>query len=371
MKKIILSVINDLSTDQRLDKVCSSLVNMGFDAELIGRKQRDSMDPGPRTYKTKRMRLIFEKGPCFYAEYNFRLFLLLLFKKCDILVSNDLDTLLANFWVSRLRRKPLVYDSHEYFTETPELVNRKRVQKIWKSIERKILPRLRHVYTVNESIAELYRKEYGIPVRVVRNVPKKKQRQDIPSRRSLGIPENKKIILLQGAGINIQRGAEEMVEAMQYIDDAVFMIVGGGDVIGILKNMVREMNLHEKVLFIPKQPMHKVFQYTVHADIGITFDKDTNLNYKYSLPNKLFDYIQAGVPVLASPLVEVQRIIDTYGIGETIDSHDPVRIAGKIRSILRNEKKLGIWQENLKFAARELCWEREELTLKQIFLPLG
>ncbi len=367
MKRIVLSVINDLSTDQRLHRHCTSLHSLGFDVLLVGRKKKDSLPLMQRNYRMKRMKLIFEKGPFFYAEYNIRLFLLLLFSKTDLLVSNDLDTLLANFLVSRIKRKTLFYDTHEYFTETPELHNRKRVQKTWERIEKWIFPKLRHVYTVNDSIADIYRKKYGNEIAVVRNIPSRKKYEITKTRNELGLPENKKIILLQGAGINIQRGAEEMIEAMQYINNTVFIILGGGDVLDKLKQIVQENKLQDKVLFIPKQPMDKVFQYTVHANLGITFDKDTNLNYRFSLPNKIFDYVQARVPVLASPLVEVKKIIESYEIGNTIDDHDPQHIAKKVNEIFEDGKTLSIWKENLTFAAEELCWEHEEDKLTKIY----
>ena len=367
LKRIVLSVINDLTTDQRLHRVCTTLNSMGFDVLLVGRKKRDSMPLDNRDYKMKRMRLLFEKGPLFYAEYNFRLFLFLLFSKTDFLISNDLDTLLANFLASKIKGKTLFYDTHEYYTETPELVNRKRVQRIWESIEKWIFPNLKYVYTVNDSIAGLYRKKYGVPVEVIRNVPFRKKYEIKKSRKELGLPENKKIILLQGAGINIQRGAEEMLEAMKQIDNAVFVILGGGDVIDILKEIANKSKLEDKVMFIPKQPMNKVYQYTVHADLGISLDKDTNLNYRFSLPNKIFDYIQARVPVLASPLIEIEKVIKDYNIGTVIENHDPENIAKKVSEIFDNSKKLSIWKENLTFASEELCWEKEEEKLIKIY----
>jgi glycosyltransferase involved in cell wall biosynthesis len=369
LKKVILSVINDLSTEQRVDKVCKTLIKMGFEPLMVGRKKRDSLPLEEREYTTRRMRLVFEKGPCFYAEFNLRLFFFLLFHKSNLLVSNDLDTLLANRLVSRIKGVPMVYDTHEYYTETPELVNRKFVQGIWRAIEKAIFPKLKHVYTVNESIAGLYRMKYGNHVRVVRNVPIKREQTKQKTREELGLPSDRKIILMQGAGINIQRGAEEMMQAMQFIDGAVFVIIGGGDVMPVLKRMNDEIGLKDRVLFIPKQPMNKIFDYTVHADLGVTLDKDTNINYRFSLPNKLFDYIQAGVPILASPLTEIKKIIDEYEIGSTIDNHDPQHIADKINGIFQDRQKLGIWKENLKFAANTLCWEKEEEVVKQIYQP--
>jgi len=367
LKKVILSVTNDLSTEQRVDKVCKTLIRKGFDPVLVGRKKRNSLALPDRPYKTRRFKLLFERGPLFYACYNTRLFFYLLFTRADLLISNDLDTLLANYLISRIKRLALVYDTHEFYTETPELVDRPRVQAIWKRIERWIFPKLKYVYTVNASIASLYEELYGIELKVVSNVPESMPVLSNRNRTSLGLPEDKKIILLQGAGINIQRGAEEMVEAMQYIDNAVFLIVGDGDVLDSLKEMTATLKLESKVIFIPKQPLEKVWEYTVQADIGVTLDKDTNINYRYSLPNKLFDYIQAGVPILASPLVEIKTIIEKYDIGTTIDNHDPRHIADKVNEIFADPGKLALWKENLTFASKELCWEKEEQTLIQIY----
>ncbi|MEN8224826.1 MAG: glycosyltransferase [Bacteroidota bacterium] len=371
MKKIIVSVTNDLVTDQRVDRVCNSLLGMGFEVLLLGRKRKHSLPLEDRKYKTHRMRLIFGKGAFFYAEYNIRLFLFLLFRKANIFLSNDLDTLPANYLASKIRHKHLVYDSHEYYTETPELVNRKKVQNVWKRIEKWIFPKLKHVYTVNESIAGLFREKYKNDVNVIRNLPTRKQYSKQKSREELGLPIDRKIILLQGAGINIHRGTEEMVEAMQYIENAIFVIIGGGDVLDILKQQVKEMSLDDKVLFIPKMPFSELYQYTVHADIAVTLDKDTNINYRFSLPNKLFDYIQARVPVLASDLVEIRNVVEQYKIGVILPSHDPKEIAATAKNMLNDTARYEVWKENLSFAAEELCWEHEEQKLTQIYSSIA
>jgi len=367
MKKAIISVTNDLVTDRRVDKTCTTLVKLGFDVTLIGRRRRDSMKLQSRKYKTRRMFLLFEKGPLFYAEYNTRLFFFLLFHRAHLLVANDLDTLWPNWLVSRLKKADIVYDSHEYYTGTPELVNRPSVQKFWKRIERRIFPKLKDVITVNNSIAGLYEEEYGIKLHVVRNIPPTINIEEALSRKDLNLPENKRIILLQGAGINIQRGAEEAVQAMQSIDDAILLIIGGGDVIHILIEMVTDLGLTEKVFFIPKQPFERLYHYTKCADIGITIDKDTNINYRFSLPNKLFDYIHAGIPVLASRLIEIQQIIEDYNIGTLTENHDPQHIASKINEMFADEQRLMKWKQNTNIAAKELCWEEEEKVLISIY----
>lgn len=370
--KVIVSVSNDLFSDQRVDKVCNSLLKMGFEVLLVGRKLPNSLPLKDRAYKTKRMPLLFKKGALFYAELNFRLFWFLMFKKSTVLLANDLDTLLPNYLVSKIKRTKLVYDTHEYFTEVPELIEGSFAKNTWLRIERWIFPKLKNIITVNESIANIYQEKYNVPVKVVRNIPLKKKKENKQiSRKELNLPENKKIILLQGAGINVDRGAEEMVKAMQYLPtDYLFLIVGGGDVIDILKQEVISNKLEDKVWVLGKVEYKKLIEYTACADLGISLDKDTNLNYRFSLPNKLFDYINGNTPVLVSDLVEIKRIVNQYEVGWVINSHNPEEIAKTILDIFENEEDYQKKKLNTQRASEELCWENEEEVLKQIYLPL-
>jgi len=368
LKRVYVSVINDLVTDQRVHKACLSLIKSGFEPVLVGRKLASSPPMDERPYRTIRMRLLFEKGPFFYAEYNFRLFFLLLFHQYNWLLANDLDTLLANYVVSRLKHKDLLFDSHEYYTETPELVNRPLIQRFWKQIEKFIVPRLPEMITVNESIAEMFRNEYHIPVHIVRNVPLRMRQEQKPSRTELGLPKDKKLLVMQGSGINVQRGAEELVHAMKFLPDCLLLIIGGGDVIPALKQMTNDLAIEDRVSFLGRMPFIQMMQYTRQADLGFTLDKDTNINYRYSLPNKLFDFIQAGVPVISSQLVEINKVIDQYQIGTYVSSHEPVEIAAVIRKYLDNEPQLELWRKNLIFAAQELCWENEEQLLLKVYV---
>jgi glycosyltransferase involved in cell wall biosynthesis len=339
----------------------------GFSVVLIGRRLKQSPVMDQRPYQTKRMRLLFEKGPFFYAFFNIRLFFLLLFSKADLLVSNDLDTLLPNFILSRIKKVPLVYDSHEYFTETPELTNRPTVQKVWKAIEKLVLSHMQEMITVNDSIANLFREKYNIKVHIVRNVPFRLNQDFSSSRSILGLPEDKNLLILQGSGINIQRGAEELVLSLKYLDDCLLLIIGGGDVLPVLKGLCEKEQLSEKIRFLPRMPYNELMRYTTLADLGFTLDKATNLNYKFSLPNKLFDFIQAGVPVIASDLPEIKRIIVQYQIGTFIPSHEPEAIAATIRESLDNKALRAKWKNKLTFAAHELCWENEEKVLLKIY----
>lgn len=369
-KRIIISVTSDLVTDQRVQRAAGTLKDAGYQILVVGRKLPDSLELSAKRFKTQRFRLWFNKGPLFYANYNLRLTWLLLWQHTDILLSNDLDTLPANFFVSKVKKIPLVYDSHEYFTGVPELANRPRIKAIWKFIESRILPKIKHAYTVNDSIAKLYKEEYNISFKVIRNMPETKigiQKDISILKRELRLPKNKSIIILQGAGINIQRGAEEAVLAMNYVENALLLIIGSGDVIPILKKMVVEMQLSEKVQFVPKKSPAELMQYTSCADLGLSLDKDTNLNYRFSLPNKLFDYIQAGIPVLASDLPEIKSIIEKYNIGRISPNHDVEQIAALMNEMLHNTELRKEWGINLKVAARELNWNTERNKFLEIF----
>ena len=333
-KSAIVSVTNDLVTDNRVRKVCEFLISEGYHVILVGRKLVSSLDIRDRTFQTVRFRLLFSKGPLFYLEYNVRLFLYLLFRKSDLLVSNDLDTLLANYLISKWRKCKLVYDTHEYFTEVPELIENPIKQRIWLKLEKWIFPKLKNIITVNDSIAKLYSDKYHVNVHVIRNVAPLIGLDKLKTKLELDLPEDKFIIVLQGSGINQKRGAEEAVEAMKLIENALLLIIGGGDVLGKLKKIVNDNDLNEKVKFLPKMPYEDMMQYTRNANLGLAIDHTTILNHKLALPNKLFDYIQAEIPILATGLVEVQNVIEKYKIGFiTEDELTAEKLAAKINII--------------------------------------
>ncbi len=304
--RAIVSVTNDLATDNRVHRTCTALVHLGYDVLLVGRKLPGSAAI-QRSYATRRFRLLFNKGPLFYAEYNLRLFLLLLFAKAELLVANDLDTLLANHLGRRGRK--LVYDTHEFYTEVPELVRRPFVRSVWLRIERWIFPKLRTIITVNGSIVNAYRERYGKELHVVRNIPMRRELGPLPSRAALDLPDDRFILVMQGAGINVERGAEEAVLAMMELPGCLLLIIGGGDAWPVLQRMVKEHGLEDRVRLLGKMPYERMMDFTRNADLGLTLDKDSNLNYRFSLPNKLFDYLHAGIPVLATDLPEVAAIV--------------------------------------------------------------
>ena len=350
MKRIIVTVSNDLVTDQRVHKMCCTLIEMGYDLLLIGRKH-GSQETLYRDYATKRISMLFHQGFLFYAELNLRLFFLLLFTKKEMLFSNDLDTLIPNYFVAKLQRKELIFDSHELFSEIPELKHRKLIKQFWLTIERWILPKLTKVITVSDAIKKHYKYLYGIEAVVIRNLPLEKS----VHQQSFPFPtENKNIILYQGA-VNIGRGIELMLETIKLLDNCVLVIIGTGDIIEVLKQKVSSQRLENKVRFMGKVLPKDLKQFTPNATIGLSLEEDIGLNYRYALPNKLFDYIQAEVPVIVADLPEMKKLVETYQVGEILWERSPKSLAKLILKVISNNYNIALQK-----AKRELTWTKEK-----------
>lgn len=356
-KRIIICVTNNLLTDQRVFRVSKFLLQQGYDIQLVGRKIFEEK-PNLDKVRIKLFTLWFNQGALFYANYNIRLFFFLLFRKFDIVLANDLDTLPASFVVSKIKRKILVYDSHEYFTQVPELVDRPFQQGVWLWFERWIVPKLEFAYTVCQSIADEYKKMYGTNFSVIRNVPEKKEK--------INHLNKNRVLIYQGA-LNKDRGIELMIDTMQYLENTVLWIVGIGDVEEELIKRVNDYNLNAKVVFLGKISPKQLHNITSKASIGLSLEKDVGLNYHYTLPNKLFDYIQAQIPVLVSNLCEMKNIVNHYGIGEILYERTPQNTAKVLEQMLASIEKNTVWKNNLKKAASELVWENESEKLLQLF----
>lgn len=370
MKRVYISVINDLATDQRVGRVALMLKEQGLEVTCIGRRLRNSPELHGAGYNLRRYRMLFKKGPLFYVCFNLRLLMTLLSaKKPSLFISNDLDTLPASFMASRIRKVKLIYDSHEFFTQVPELIHRRRVQGIWKRIENHYIPRLEYAVTVSYPIAEIYRKLYGTKFNVVRNFPVKRDISEGSKTRMQNKYKGKQCIIYQGA-LNIGRGLELMIEAMQYVDNAIFIVAGTGDIDQELRTMVNEMGLTGKVKFKGRLLPEQLFPITDSCDIGISLEEDLGLNYRYALPNKIFDYIQSRVPVLCSALPEMSRIVRTYGVGIATEERNPKKLAGIIKFMLE-ERANGAWKGALDKSADELCWENESQVYLDILGQVG
>jgi glycosyltransferase involved in cell wall biosynthesis len=297
------------------------------------------------------MRMLFNNGFLFYAELNIRLFFVLLFTKKDLLFSNDLDTLLPNYLVSKIQGKKLIFDSHELFSEIPELENRKFVKSFWLGIENRILPKLKKVITVSDSIKKHYEEKYKIKVAVVRNLPKA---QEVKPKKFSFATKGKKVLLYQGS-VNVGRGLELMIETIPLLDNYLLVIVGTGDILDDLEQTVLMKGLENKVKFTGKVLPKDLKHLTPNATIGLSLEEDMGLNYRYALPNKIFDYIQAEIPVIVSNLPEMKKLVELYQVGQVLDQRTPESLAEMILKVASKD-----YLNNLKKAKENLNWDREK-----------
>jgi len=357
-KKIICTVINDLNYDQRMHRVCTSLVSAGNEVVLVGRVKEKSQPLASQTFQQKRILCMSNSGILMYMEFNIRLLLYLLFHKFDVVNAVDLDTIMPASIVSRLKNKAMVYDAHELFTEVPEIANRPYLKKIWTWIEEKFVPSAKACYTVGESIAKIYTEKYPQSFSVVRNVP---VRQSTTSAFT-----GKKIILYQGA-INAGRGLKEMIAAMTSLDSNIQLwIVGDGD----LYEQIRAASLGT----VAKQRI-KMWGYVAPAElkeitrqawIGINLLENNGLSYYYSLANRTFDFIQAGIPAIHMDFPEYATLNEKYDF--SVLTKD-LRIESIVQAVskLEDPATYNRLKENCLIAANELCWENEESRLLDIY----
>jgi glycosyltransferase involved in cell wall biosynthesis len=361
-KKIFVAVTNDVSTDYRVHKICNYLISKGFDVHVYGRILPNTI-PVKRDYKIIRKNHFFNNEAWFYAEFNLRLFFHLLFRRYTYILANDLDTLPACFFVSKLKNTALVYDSHELFSEGPELQGRKIVQGFWRKLEDFFLPRIKKSFTVSQSIAEFYDAKYQNKMGLIRNMPLK---QDVLEVDEVGFPTKNNTILYQGV-LNPGRGLKPMIKALHFIDNLDLIIIGYGKVEEELKEFVTQEKMAHRVHFLGRISRDKLFNYTKKATLGMVLEEPLGLSFQYSLPNKLFDYIHAEIPIIAGNLPEIIKIINTYKVGVLIDDYAPKSIAKAIDTLLKDKVLLSKIKEHQQNAKEVLCWEKESKKLDAYF----
>jgi glycosyltransferase involved in cell wall biosynthesis len=357
-KRVVLSVTNDLSYDQRMIRTASSLQNAGYDVILIGRSHDHSMPLEGQTFRQKRIRCWFSKGFLFYKEYTFRMLILLLFTKADIYVAVDLDTILPNRIASGLKRARLVYDAHEYFTEVPELKGRNFVRWIWNSIGKLCVPGADLCYTVSNSLAVELGRKYRKNFHVIMNTPLLSEKDHSPN------PDTPKVIVYQGV-LNPGRGLEEAISAMHGLN-AVLRIIGDGPMRKSLEEMVAREGLHEKVSFSGFLPPKQLEYETRKASIGINLLDSKSLSYYYSLSNKFFNYIHANIPQICADFPEYRAINDQWKVSVTCKSYTE-EIKSAIGLLLADQEYYDRLRNNCITAAGKLNWQAEEQKLLALF----
>ena len=358
--KIVFTVTTDLTYDQRMIRICNSLSGAGHTVLLIGRKQKKSIPLQSLPYQQHRINCLFEKGKLFYLEYNIRLFFYLLTKKMDCIGAIDLDTILPCYYISRIKKIKRVYDAHELFCEMKEIVERPFIYKIWKWIERKTVPHFSWGYTVNRPIADEFYKMYGLQYEIIRN---------IALLRPLTLtPKINRYILYQGA-VNEGRCFETLIPAMKQVD-AVLYICGDGNFMEQAKALVTLHALEKKVIFKGKVPPDELRLITKDAYIGITLFDDKGLSNYYSLANRFFDYLHAGIPQLCVDYPVYRELNERKPIASLISDTSSNSIALALNNLLQNEVVYNQMQKNCMEQREIYNWQIEQEKLINFYTEL-
>lgn len=358
MKRLIFTVTNDLTYDQRMQRICGSLAACGYDVMLVGRKLSSSVSLDKKNFKQKRLSCLFNNGILFYTEYNIRLFFFLLFVKADLFCAIDLDTILPVYFASVLRNKKRVYDAHELFTEQKEIVTRPFIHKFWLAVEKFSLPRFQYGYTVNNFIQQELKRRYGVDYSIVRNLP---QHTPAPTHPVY----DEKFIIYQGA-VNEGRSFETIIPAMRHVN-ARLKIYGKGNFYEQVQVLIQQYDVQDKVLLMGHVLPSDLKKITPAAYIALMLFEETGLNQYYSLSNRFFDYIMACVPQLCVNYPEYKAINDKYGIAYMIDDVKEETIADALNKLLDDSALHEQLRGKTVIAREELNWNQEEKFLMEFY----
>jgi glycosyltransferase involved in cell wall biosynthesis len=350
---LVFTVTTDLTYDQRMIRICTSLANAGYTVTLVGRKLSSSLPLSAQPFIQKRINCFFEKGKLFYAEYNIRLFFYLLFKKMNCICAIDLDSILPCYFISKIKKIKRVYDAHELFCEMKEIAIRPGIYKVWKKIERYTVPKFNYGYTVNQPIADEFKKMYDVNYEVIRNIA---LLRDVNH-----LPQKEKFILYQGA-VNEGRSFETLIPAMAAVD-CKLIICGDGNFMQQAQQLVNENNLQDKVIFKGKIKPDELRAITQQAYIGITLFEDKGLSNYYSLANRFFDYLHAGIPQLCVNYPVYKEINNQLRIAVLVDDISAKNLSMQLNNLLANEVVYNSLQQNCLKAREILNWQEEEKKL--------
>ena len=362
---IVLCVTNDLRSDKRMRQTAKTLVGAGARVTMIGRGTRglpplkEARSPG---LELLRLPCIFKSGPLFYLEYNLRLFVRLLrLKSPDKVTACDPDTLPGVLLARMFRRFEMIYDSHEYFTEVPELLGHPVKQKIWQMVERRGARTANRCYTVNEALREILSKRYDVPFEVVYNFPERRKGPGLTTRE----PHSILRLFYQGV-LNEGRGLLELVRSMAGIDAAHLTIIGEGVMLPALEAEIRRLGLEGKVSLTGFVPPEQLYERIGDMDVSCNLLEARSLNYYYSTGNKFFDAVQLGIPQIAMDFPEYRRLNEEHEVALLIRDLSETAIRQAVEQI-RAPQQYQRLAARARVAAEAWHWSNNEAALLDIY----
>ena len=328
-----------------------------YSISWLSRKYKINSDP-PAFLHHHSLNTFFKRSIFFYAELNCRIFIKLLSLDFDIISSVDIDTLPACYLASKVKSRKIIFDAHEIFHEVPELKGKRLRRFIWKNLSFLLFNRIKHKYTVNLSLKDRFKKDFNADFEVIRNMPSLQSIDKIPQL------ANKRLVYL--GVINQGRGVELAIKALPKLEGYTLDIIGQGDLYEDMQLLCAKLNLQDRVNFHGYVAPDKIFQLLSQMSIALNVLDPSSDNYKYSLANKFFDYIHAGLPSINMRFIEYENINDSFQLSQLIDNYSVEDLINAIHTI-SDPYLYNSLQDNCLKARNILNWDKESEKLKEIY----
>jgi glycosyltransferase involved in cell wall biosynthesis len=378
-KKVGMHVLGTVVTDPRVLREAAALVEAGYDVSIVdieeeGSHQREEELRGinlqhvlmpPAFFTTRLDKWTLIRVSKLFVNTTLRL----LQTQADVYHGHEVSGLLPCYVAGALRRKPVIFDAHEMPLEERPIselgTSRRMLRQLLMVMLRYIVPHCAGVITVSPPIVEELIKRYRLSgVTLIRNVPPYRQVEKTNRlREKLDLDSNVRIALYQGY-LQPNRGLDRLIRAAKYLEPNTVIVMMGKNrktTQAQLEALIASEGVTDRVKIIPPVPYEELLEWTSSADIGLNVASPTySLNVKYFLPNKLFEYLMAGVPVLTSPLPAMVEVVKSHEAGQVLPSLEPEEIGKSINAMLADPTALARMSSNAIAATREeYNWEKE------------
>jgi glycosyltransferase involved in cell wall biosynthesis len=311
------------------------------------------------------------KKPSFLFYFNFARMLCSELRKsnADIYFAEDIYTLPFAAFYAKIKKRKLIYNSRELYAFLGGHSKKKYLSFILKTLERILIRKCDLVLTTGDMDTQFLEKMYSISnVVTVRNIPAyHAPDRVIDVRKELNVPDDKVLLLYQGVLLN-GRGIPKIFNAISKLPDTALLILGDGEQSNNFKNLANSLGISDRVYFYGMVQHDELINYTAAADIGLALIENISMSYYYALPNKLFEYIMAGLPVISCSLPQMKKIVEDYKVGICVDAESEDDITKAIEDMIKDKTPLKQYRQNCFDAAKELNWQKEFEKLKKYLL---
>ncbi|MEK6553119.1 MAG: glycosyltransferase [Bacteroidota bacterium] len=364
-KKIHISFLGNPRFDSRITNLSNSLREDGCKVSVLGFdwfiSSEDNFDDETKIFAIKKNKLSL----FFYLQFVFILISELIRSNADVYFAEDIYTLPFVTTIAKIKKAKVYYNSREIYAHLGGLRNRPTLQNIVKSIEKFFITKVDIVLTTGPLDSEYIEKLYKISdTLVVRNIPLyQKAVSKIDFRSKYNIDQDKLILIYQGV-ILPGRGLKQIINVVARLPKTVLIILGDGEQKINYKELANKLNISDRVIFAGTVDQKDLINYTAGGDVGLSLIENISISYYHALPNKLFEYIMAGLPVLCSDLPQMKAIIEKYNVGESINIENEENIFSTLDKWYKNPSLLDFYKINCETAAKELNWQEEYKRVK-------